>query len=988
MGGDRQGNRGSKDEDEDDGPRDPFNGFEVESKDPKSYLFATVVAYGVFLVIYLACSFSRMRRSRTQKEKPEPAARKKKKMESPRKKRRETQVAVPNDIELGYASPGPVIVVPAPVNSSGVDLRIRPDLSERKESGKGVKTSPHDKSGDSCVGQQIDNCAREQVQRDLDTSDKTEDKCGSPEEDLLIDLFSGSSQTEQVSPAASGTHYASLCSGQGTNFKEMAPQGVPTVITSHAEENKSHPDAGNEHPSSRKHKKSSDFTKQLAKNQNEMVIKSTISATIAMQSDIIEGHREEHLISAQTKGSKQEKEAAPSYTLSTSRVQTQRVQNPEGFSCLSLTCGCGGDAEDASSSPIIDVAAVAPFCLDTEQAQVQLEKGHQSTENIIVGCDLSNSSREDQHESSTPASIFDSFNELKKSYSNTSVEDSIYTYSSVDSGDLEESGAASADDGAAAEANGTATEQDHTKGAEISLRWTQYQAPDVRFQTTNSPPQFKLKPDENKAASTSLPFIEEEEDALMKLVATIIDPSGLLSCTDDVDFFNFGIVKRKAQRNDMFTKKIAPLIGALYRFEESDPLQATEASSESEADTINDFRENGSHDTASLSNNSNGQRRAPIREDMEAVPLGDGDISHVPYHCYEDPVKDDADLSAKSNDSRTDPTASAEEEHKHLEGKTRYPPWTRRFHSWVVPSSVITARRELLSVNDRFIIKAGHSLSVATPASLSLILNEKAISMENQSFNFKGGTILSSDIYRPLRRIAQIEAETRRFLRLAAPMTVGNIFETVLAIMTISFLSQALGVQEMVAYTMTMFILDLSLLFTHGILDALYTCIIHSVGAENHKLTGQYVQISAMFNAFFSLPSIIFLSLYMDKVVGSFGFSESVSYSALRFVQAQCFASLVGTIHKSFFALLDATGRVRFNVIIQILQGITTLFAAIVGVTFFDLASLWGLGIINLVMGIIFFAIHVKIARDQGWLDKYIKGMMRVWAFKVSSIYP
>ena len=422
----------------------------------------------------------------------------------------------------------------------------------------------------------------------------------------------------------------------------------------------------------------------------------------------------------------------------------------------------------------------------------------------------------------------------------------------------------------------------------------------------------------------------------------IIDPSGLFRQVEDndIDLFDIGLGKLNARRNEIFANHLVPKIHNFTRHNLGIKFTAADS------------------DDRSISTDSS----------------------------EEDNLLEVLDQSANFEDATTEVEKSVRS--PYLMSQTINP----NIQRLIIPSSIVEAHKNISNLNDKVIRKARHDITNATPATLSLVLQKHNRDVASESSDNKSDSgsryepqqnVVWSRIYRPLRKIAHIELEARRFITLAAPMTLGDIFDAAFALLSLSIISNFLGVEEMVAYTMTVFMLELCMLFSNGIMDALYNALTHSVGAQNYELAGQYLQMAIMYSLSFAAPAFFLLSLFMDRIVSAFGFSDEAAAIAISFVRVQWAAELLDIVHEIFVVFLDVTGHARFSMVIQILRG-SFSFCLVVFLTICGFSSLTQIAMMNVAVSWAMLCFHLVWTFNKGWLDPYLHGLVRTLGFKVS----
>ena len=235
-----------------------------------------------------------------------------------------------------------------------------------------------------------------------------------------------------------------------------------------------------------------------------------------------------------------------------------------------------------------------------------------------------------------------------------------------------------------------------------------------------------------------------------------------------------------------------------------------------------------------------------------------------------------------------------------------------------------------------------------------------------------------------LIRIAEPDTETKRIVKLGVPLTVAEIAECLFDSVTVIFISQNMGTDDLAAYTVTALMIGLTDEFIGGIIDAEHTVCTHAYGAGMNTLCGQYVQLGAVIYTLVSIPFFVMWVFFMRHCVLFLGLSESIATRAEDYTRVVVFHYILEGIADAYGVLLEITGHELFGTFIDILEGVMDCLAVGLLVTLNKDATLVHVAFIHLAIGLVFFIFFLTVCIVKGWLKPFWKGMFGTNAFKVS----
>jgi len=236
--------------------------------------------------------------------------------------------------------------------------------------------------------------------------------------------------------------------------------------------------------------------------------------------------------------------------------------------------------------------------------------------------------------------------------------------------------------------------------------------------------------------------------------------------------------------------------------------------------------------------------------------------------------------------------------------------------------------------------------------------------------------------YHELGVIATPDKETRRIFGLGAPFVLASIVDSAFEALCVALISKYLGIEALQAYVITNLLIGLSDVLVGGFLDALDTVCPHAIGAGNHKLAGQYVQISTIIYAIGSLPIMGMWLWIMEDCLRLFGMSDDVVEIGVQYTKVVIFDYLLSGLFDSFTGLLDVIGYVKEGTAFDIVAGAADAVVLWVILETVPGITLYWVGVIHLISCIVTSILFTSIAVFRGWLDPFWEGLVGSNALK------
>mmetsp|Transcript_3605 Transcript_3605/g.8012 ORF Transcript_3605/g.8012 Transcript_3605/m.8012 type:complete len:341 (+) Transcript_3605:674-1696(+) len=237
--------------------------------------------------------------------------------------------------------------------------------------------------------------------------------------------------------------------------------------------------------------------------------------------------------------------------------------------------------------------------------------------------------------------------------------------------------------------------------------------------------------------------------------------------------------------------------------------------------------------------------------------------------------------------------------------------------------------------------------------------------------------------FHQLVALSQWDREMKRLVKLSVPFSLSALLIGVVDIFMVAIIAQFLGTEAVAAYTIVDILLGLTGVFINGLLSTEATLCSHAVGAENYKLAGQYVQISAFLYTVGFIPHALFWSFYLDDAIRWFGFSEAVAKMGFDYGMVMLFHDLLEGIGEAYHGLLEVIDREQWSTAMVVAEDLTSTVVVFLVVSLQDIA-LSEIALIHLTTGIIFFAFNNWYTVYKGWVNPYLEGMVGSHAITVS----
>jgi MATE family multidrug resistance protein len=233
----------------------------------------------------------------------------------------------------------------------------------------------------------------------------------------------------------------------------------------------------------------------------------------------------------------------------------------------------------------------------------------------------------------------------------------------------------------------------------------------------------------------------------------------------------------------------------------------------------------------------------------------------------------------------------------------------------------------------------------------------------------------SEGILQLMWTIVRYDHESKRILRLAIPFSCSAIAKTSSELFILAIISNTLGTDDMVAYSMTYGVVGISFACMGGWHDAVTTLVSMAYGAENYELAGQYLQTACIMYIVCEIPMGLIWYLTMEKILLLMGFGVSVVQLGHGFVWVRVLVNMMTGINQSLFNFLSSIEHETFANVMHCIYVIANAIFVALAAYLFDV-SLVVLGLVLLVNSALVFFLVVIIPIKMGWVEKFEVGLI------------
>ena len=237
----------------------------------------------------------------------------------------------------------------------------------------------------------------------------------------------------------------------------------------------------------------------------------------------------------------------------------------------------------------------------------------------------------------------------------------------------------------------------------------------------------------------------------------------------------------------------------------------------------------------------------------------------------------------------------------------------------------------------------------------------------------------SSSFWDTLLDLVLCDFESKRIIKLAIPFATQAFSTGVLEMVTVAVIGRVLGTKEVSAFVIVRTLIDITSSFFGGFHESIATLCSQALGRRNHKLVGQYVQLSMILYVLCYIPFIALWWMYMPSIMLWLGFDQETADIGQEYTRVYLFLELLDGVDESIHGLLDVIDLESYSTLVGVSQEVVT-FLDILLVTIFAKPSLRVVGMIELFVALIFIGINCGTIAWRGWFAPYREGLVGSWA--------
>ena len=226
------------------------------------------------------------------------------------------------------------------------------------------------------------------------------------------------------------------------------------------------------------------------------------------------------------------------------------------------------------------------------------------------------------------------------------------------------------------------------------------------------------------------------------------------------------------------------------------------------------------------------------------------------------------------------------------------------------------------------------------------------------------------------------DKETKAIMVLGGPFTVAAASYAFFDAMALALISNYLGVNELSAYVLVNLFIGLTDQFIKGIANSLNIVCSHAVGADNHYLAGQYVQIAMVVYVLCAIPILACWWFFMGNLIRLFGMNEDVIAIGGGYAKVVVFDYIVAGLFDGISTLLDVSGYAFIGTVMDVVAGAMDTICIWLLLVYVKEMSLFWVGAAHLGSSLIFYTIFGAVAVFRGWLDPFWSGLTKTFALK------
>jgi MatE len=234
-----------------------------------------------------------------------------------------------------------------------------------------------------------------------------------------------------------------------------------------------------------------------------------------------------------------------------------------------------------------------------------------------------------------------------------------------------------------------------------------------------------------------------------------------------------------------------------------------------------------------------------------------------------------------------------------------------------------------------------------------------------------------------LRAVIAHDNEAKRLYGLAFPYLLKSLLTALADNGLLIIVGQTVGTRELTALALVDLIVGHTSEAVGGVHESLITLIGYSRGANNDKLTGEYIQLAVTLYVLFSIPFLYIGSVYMEAILLFFGMDSITAALGKGFAIPYLFARLLRGVASCLRAVLDVFDLAYVSSALIGIGDVLTI-GAVLTYTFLWRPSLQAIGVIILVVELVMLIITSGLIAAKKWFRPFYGGLFQRVALTVS----
>ena len=229
--------------------------------------------------------------------------------------------------------------------------------------------------------------------------------------------------------------------------------------------------------------------------------------------------------------------------------------------------------------------------------------------------------------------------------------------------------------------------------------------------------------------------------------------------------------------------------------------------------------------------------------------------------------------------------------------------------------------------------------------------------------------------------IAEWDRETKRILNLSIPFSLAAIASGLFETIRVALVANFIGTDAVAAYTIVLLVLGLTQEFFGGFALTSASLCSQAIGRGNHKLAGEYVQISCILYTLCFIPNVVVWMFFTDDVVRLFGFNEATAQMAQEYARYFVIGQWFEGLDEAYGSLMEVIGHERYTLFMDVANEVFSTCIILTSLLT-QRTTLSDIGIIEMATEALFFGLGLAITNMVGWAKNYNEGMYRSKALR------